>query len=792
MTNLSRNQVSVTNFPCPTVPIHAWELKPRNSDSSAGAGAGILPGTDSGSRDPVSPFAGCAMLHRDLSPPRRVLAAALALAGPWVVATPPARAVQATVDLQENRQTARTDAATFESRWRRSSLSLQQGFLLARPLFLDLRFWAIRETTGSDATGVTEESRKRSIQPEGTLRFRTQRFQAGLRGSWYERTAEGATALPPETRRDQQASWLDAQLTATTQLSLNASRTHAEDDPAAPGDVARDQEERTGFLRARQALPGSWDFEYVASRTSSDLNVDDTKRTFLSQGFELVGSPDFADGRLRTYVRARTLLLDQTTETGAGAADELYRAPLEATLVLDDTPETLDPLEDAPVPVPELFDRNRDARTPINLGSAASVVREFGGDFRNLAFDFGDATPLSSAFLHVDRRPPNPELYVWRVFVTDDPEGRLWEELGAGRVQVDYAEIGTVVQGWQVTFRGDVAARFVKLVDEKLGPAEPELYVTELEVFVPAGGTGGTREEDSQDYRLEGRAAYDLTPEVEVGYETRLRARRFDDDGRDVEDMDHGFRSRWARGKYVVAGRVDLRRVDARNNRRNTDVTSYQLAATRLRSERLSGSLTWNRSVDTSAGRDLTTDTYALDSSFRAAPALRLTQRLSHGRRQDRGADREGSSVAVSHRVEATPVRTFTFEAERTDRWVDAELGSGFSRFSDTVAEAAWTPVPLVGVSADFRYQERGADDWNTREAVTWTPFPRGNLRPTFAVDSYYDSRVGSWEPGASAAVKWFVRRGLLAEGRVGVRRYEIAGEETLPVDTRVHVNWSP
>lgn len=732
------------------------------------------------------------MLDRDPPPRVRAGSVALLVLGGLCALPAPAASVQATVDVQDNRQTARTDTDTFESRWRRTTLSLQQGFLLSRPVFVDFRFWALRETTGNDATGISEESRKRSYQPEGTASFRTQRFQAGLRGSWYERTVEGATALPPETRRDQLASWLDAELTATTQLSLNASRTHSEDDPDGPSGIGREQEERTGFLRARQSLPGSWQLEYVGSRTSSDLNVDDTKRTFLSQGLELVGTPNFADGRLRAYVRARTLLLDQKTEVGSGAGDELYRAPLEATLVLDDTPETLDPLEDDPVAVPELFDRNREARTTINVGGAASVVREFGGDFRNLAFDFGDPTPLSSAFLHVDRRPPNPELYVWRVFVTDDPDGRLWQELAADRAQVRYVEIGTVVQGWQVTFGDDVAARFFKLVDEKLGPAEPELYVTELEVFVPADGTGSTREEDSQDYRFEGRAAYDVTPEVEVGYETRLRARRFDDDGRNVEDMDHGFRSRWARGKYVVAGRVDLRNVDARNNRRNTDVTSYQLAATRLRSERLSGSLTWNRTVDTSVGRDRTTDTYALDSSFRAAPGLRLTQRLSHGRRRDDDAGRRGSSISVSHRVEATPVRTFTVEAERTDRWVDEEIGSGFSRFSDTVAEAGWSPVPLVSVSGDFRYQERDEDDWNTREAVTWTPFPRGNLRPTFAVDSYYDSRVGSWEPGASAAVKWFVRRGLLAEGRVGVRRYEIAGEETLPVETRVHVNWSP
>lgn len=730
--------------------------------------------------------------------PRRELRTSLArttaalLAATALGSSAPAAAVQATVDFQDSRQTARTETETFESSWRRSTLTLQQAFPVPRPLSFDLRFWALRETTGSEAQGTTLESSKRSYQPEATLSFRIPRFQMGVRGSWFERTAEGATALPPETRRDQQGSWLDAQVTSSSQLSLNVSRTHSDDDPVASGAPGREQEERTGFFRARQSLPKTWRFEYLASGTSSDLNVDESKRTFLSQGFELQGNPDLLGGRLRTYVRARTLLLDQEIEIGPRGDPEIYRAPRDGTVALDDTPETLDPLEDDPVPVPELFDRDRVTRTPVNLGSAATVVREFGGDYRNLAYDFGDPEPLSSAFLYVDRRPPNPELYAWRVFVTDDPDGRLWEELGSDRAQVTYVEIGAVVQGWQVTMRDDVTARFFKIVDVKLGPADPDLWVTELEVFVRSDDAAAVQQEDSRDHRLEGRLAYDVTEEVEVGYETRLRTRRYDDEGRNVDDMDQGFLSRWSRGKYVVAGRVDLQQVDARNNRRNTDVMAYQLSATRLRSERLSGSLTWNRTVDTSAGRDRTTDTYAVDSSWRGAPGLRLTQRLSHGRRRDDVADRRGSSISVSHRVEATPVRTLTCELERTDRWVDEELGSGFARFSDTVAEAAWTPVPLVSATSEFRYQERGDDDWTTRQSVVWTPFPRGNLRPTLAADSYYDSRFRSWEPGVSVSLKWFVRRGLLAEGRVGVRRYEIAGEETLPLETRVHVNWSP
>ena len=40
--------------------------------------------------------------------------------------------------------------------------------------------------------------------------------------------------------------------------------------------------------------------------------------------------------------------------------------------------------------VPALFDRDRVTATSINLGDSAPVVREFGGDYRNLQFDFGE------------------------------------------------------------------------------------------------------------------------------------------------------------------------------------------------------------------------------------------------------------------------------------------------------------------------------------------------------------------------------------------------------------------
>ena len=701
----------------------------------------------------------------------------------------PATAVNSTLDYQDARQSGRTDAGAFSSYWRRGTLSLQQVLLQNGPLTVDSRFWAVRETTGSDATGTTQESMRRSYQPEGTVSVRTHLLQTGLKGNWFQRHAEGATELPSETNREQWSAWLEARLTPSTQFASSLTNTHSEDDL---DQGTREQNERNGYLRARQALPETFQFEYLLNGTSSDLNVDDTKRTFLSHGFELRGSPGFGGNRLRTNMRARSLFLDQKVEVGPGAGSDVYLEPLDGTVVLDDTPETLDPLEDQPRSVPALFDRDRGTATSINVGDSAPVVREFGGDYRNIAYDFGDVQDFASMFLFVDQRLTNPELFRWRIFVTDDPDGRLWEELGPARVQVTYQELGTIVHGWQVTFADGVSGRFVKMVDVKFGTTPADVFVTEMEVFVRGSGDPFSRDENSQDHRLEARAAYDLAPSLEVAYETRLRTRRFDDDSRNVDETDHGVRSTWTRSAYVFSGRVDVQKRDSPSNRRDTDVTTYQLSASRRRVERLSGTLSWNRAQDSSAGRDRTTDSFGADAGWRAAPGLRFDERVAYGHRHDAVLDTRGSAVSVSHRVEAAPVPSFAVDLSRTDRWVDEELGSGFQRFSDTAAEATWSPVPLVTASSEFRVQERREREWTTRHSVTWRPFATGNLRPMLAADTYYDSRFDSWEPGASVSARWFVRRGLTAEGRVGFRRFEIAGSRTAPVDTQVHVTWSP
>ena len=54
----------------------------------------------------------------------------------------------------------------------------------------------------------------------------------------------------------------------------------------------------------------------------------------------------------------------------------------------------LDPLEGNPTSEPALYDGNRQAATTIDLGDAAPVVHQFGGDYRNIEYDFGQAVSM--------------------------------------------------------------------------------------------------------------------------------------------------------------------------------------------------------------------------------------------------------------------------------------------------------------------------------------------------------------------------------------------------------------
>jgi hypothetical protein len=468
----------------------------------------------------------------------------------------------------------------------------------------------------------------------------------------------------------------------------------------------------------------------------------------------------------------------------------LAQTPLSSTITLDDTPESHDPLEDDPQSVTGLSDEDLETPTTINLGDSAPPVREFGGDYRNIRYDFGDLTLFDSARLYVDRRLQNPELFRWRIFITDDPDGRLWVELGADQAAASYGEWGSVLQGWEITFSEDVPGRFLKLVDVKLGNTGPDLFVTELVVFVRESTDAEERREDSQDHSLDATLAYAVAPTMRVGYDGHVRRRVFGREDRDVDEANHGVHAGWAPGSYSLTGRADLHTVSSERTQ-NTDARSYQLALAR-RWSTIQSTMGWNRTDDRSGDRDRTTDSYTLSSNWQAAPGLRLTQQISHGYRRDRELDTRSKSISLSHRVHSVPFATLRVELQRADRWVDNESGSGFQGYHDSEFYLSWFPVPLISISSRLRYEERAdTEEWTARQFLTWSPLREGRIEPTFSANSYYDSRADAWQYGGQLSVLWQVRPGLRAEGDAQLQKLEIAGRESTPLGTNIQLTWS-
>ncbi|HMB71816.1 MAG TPA: hypothetical protein VKU85_21065 [bacterium] len=721
--------------------------------------------------------------------PSRPIRTATFLAA-WSVVSFPAAVlgVDVTLDVRDTRQYSNDAVRTFETSTRREALTVRQMSRLATRVTLEAQILALRETAGGDATGVRLENERRTYQPSLVAAYHGRTLEAGVKANWLQREVSGATSLAPESTRRQLGGWMETELGEDTGLSASIVSTTTDEEGAAVGDTS--QRRRTGYLLADHSFGPEWTLDYRLAGSSSDLITRGSRRNEWTHALELFGSPQLASDRLRSYFRARSQLFRQNVTIDPAEGPSILERPFSAVVIADDSPEVHDPLEPDGISVPGLFDRDLDTPTSVNLGDSAPVTLEFGGDYRNLVYDFGGAEEFASAFLYVDTRLLNPELFRWRVFVTDDPDGRLWDEVDAALATVTYRELGAVLQGWDVSFAPGVSGRYVKLVNVKLGPTGPDLFVTEMEVSVRNTGPARDSHESSRTHEVETRLEYALTPDWELAYAGKLEARRFNEDARDSDRWNQGVRATWTLSEYRLNAAWDTHAV-SRGGQRDTDVHTYRLWGTRFRDRTLSGTASWNRTVDESGGRDRTTDTYSVSTAWRAAPRLRVHVTGSHGLRNDEVLGFRSRSWVLANRIESSPFRSLSVDLDHTQRWVSSAAGAGFQRFSDFRLDTAWSPVPLVSVANTTRYQLRTSGEWDTRQSVHWSPFRGARIEPVLSGDAFHDSRVASWETGARIAVRWRMRPGLLAEGRVEARRFEISGADTTPVNTELHVSWS-
>jgi len=713
--------------------------------------------------------------------PGRLLLLCLALILPR-----PSFAFDGTIDVTDTHQSARGDTGTFDTFSRRDAYSVGQRLPLSSHLFLDLRVRRLRELSGSEASGQRVETERITNQPSFLLNYDQTGLRLGLTGGWQERTVTADVGGGSDQEQYQFGATLDADPTRTTDLNANWGHSVIERPDAAGRSETR---EYTGVLRLRQKLARSYDVGYRYSARSSNLLQQDTRQVFQSHLVEFSGTP--TRGAFTSNFRARSQLFRQEVETGSAGLSRVLLVPQNASLTLDDTPDVLDPLEGDPEPVLGLFDGDLDGSTVINVGDSASPVREFGGDYRNIQLDFGEEQEIAGAALYVDRQILLPELFEWHVFVTDDPEGRTWTEVSRAEANVVYEEFGDLRQGWSVSFQTPRNTRHFKLVDVKLGQTLPNLFVTELEVYREDRTEVAKTIDDSQNHRFDATLGYQLTKNLRLGSQTTLRRRSFDESSKDLDEMTQSVSSHWAKGSFLLTGRLGIQRLWS-DTRRNTDLVDYSIAARqKWLDDELVATLTWNQSEDQSSDLNRTTASVSMTTRWNPTGRLQVSQRLSRGTRDDEEYLDKSTSMLASTTLRGRPITALTIYLTRTDRWVDREAGTGFEQFRDTSLSANWNPLPLISLSSYVTYQQRDESDWLLRNSLGWSPLPGGRAEFRLSGNTFSDTRTDNTRYSSEASVRWAVRPRVTVDASVESARVKLSGKTTTPIGTSVHLRWS-
>lgn len=655
---------------------------------------------------------------------------------------------------------------------------------LAPRLLLQTGYLARRENIKSSGAGLDSETERVSLVPSLSLAYQTGWLRCGAGGDGFRKDEffQGGTS-----RRDDR---LNYSIWARSDAGKVNVDTRWQETRAWRHETLADSElqDRSFNLTAAYRNARAGNLTYQFSDTDHENVLQESANRFRTHDLSYSGSSGFAGDRGRSSIQLRTTHFQQRNIYREGTSRQLL-VPLWAGYLLDDTPETWDPLEDDPQQVASLADNDRLGSTGINLGDDAPTVREFGGDFRNLIFDFGEAEPIIGATLYVDRILDFPELMTWAAYATNDPEGR--EYGGAlGGVAAVYREFPTGEQGWEFTFAEPVSARFIKFVDTKLGQTGPGIFVTELEVY-RAATTSETRQ-TTRRHRLIGELGYDLRTNLDVSYNTDISLQEFEDSARDLNGQYHIFGARWRPGTWSLSGRYMINKL-TRDGRASTDATSEQLslASDQARKGRLR--LSWLRTDDRSAGRNQTTDNYTLQGSWDLFPDLEIVQQMGYGSRDFQLEDTGSSTWFTTTSVRGSPRRSVQVDLRRTDRWVTEQTGgSGFTEFNQTEGILSWALLPLLRWSSLARYQQRGGDsDWVLRNSLSWSPLPGGRLVPQFYLNDYQDTATEIIQRGGGANLTWRATGRLLLEGGAEWQYTRQLGQRSTPVNLHFRGNWT-
>jgi hypothetical protein len=662
-------------------------------------------------------------------------------------------AVDGRADVRASRQSGRAGALNYttESLW--ENYSLDQRFQLARSTLFQIRYSLQRDNLWSRTGVISSEARKETQVPFMALTYRGRRFRAGLTGNGIRRD----TFIPGiDTRRDENlttTAWARTDI-GPAELSGRYLDTQTERSQGVEHNETRNSV--LGFV-ARVAITDDDNIRYSVNHSRNKVITLGVEANYLSNILEYKGSHRFAQDRGRFNLSAIVSRFDQTNTYSIAGTRE-YISPIWGGLLLDDTPETHDPLEPDPVQESLLHDNDLDTPTVINIGSAASVVREFGGDYRNIILDIGDPTEIDSITLHIDSQLDFPALIRWQVYVTNDPEGRDWgQALTPGVVTVGYKEWELGRQGWEVRFANPLTTRRVKLVNEKLGDTEPNILITEMELFSPPDAAKSKTESALTRYRLTGEVRYDILTNLEVNYRADVYEHRSEGVERNLSGSLHQAGSVWRPADWDVSGYVQTSSLEG-TTRFTTDANAQFLSVGRRFNRKINSRISWKRREDNSHTLNYTTHDVNLDFNWRIAPRLTFNQKAGRGMRSDHLSTRDTGSWALISTIRSYPIQTLSVNLKHVDRWVDQDAGSGFTAFSNTELLTQWAILPLVAYENQMIYQRRDKSDWSARHQLAWNPIPGGTAEMSFYVSDFRDTRIDIKQKSVGGHVDWKVR----------------------------------
>lgn len=711
--------------------------------------------------------------------------AMLLLAGLSLLSPVTAVALDGRLDVRGSNNEGLSGSESYTTSMFRVDSSLEQYVRLSETFFIRADYRDQYEENESRSSAFSSLYSTRTQMPAVALTYRSANMRGGMSLDGFRRDYDGAGFGQRKDERLDFATWLQM-----TRDRVDASLRY--------GDTASDRittigalaESRDQSLNAslRTDVPKLGEFLYTGS-VNRDHNITlEIERERMSHGLRFQGGGGWNNQRGRFSVEARTDLFRESIETTLATASARL-APFFIGYVLDDTPESLDPFESQPTPLPELSDYDRDAPTPLNIGDDTEPVRQFGGDYRNLIVDFGEEQAVGSAALFIDRIVHFPEFMEWRLYTSDDPEGIEWNEAPVGLMIATYREWTNGRQGWEFAFTTPVTARRFKFVDVKTGPTEPDIFLNELELYDPDTVDISSSEITTRRHRLRGTLRYNLTEAWSVGYRTTLSWRINEDEAQNLTGTMHAADTLIRLNGWRLASLYSFNTLVS-PTKQNTDTRTLSTSLTSDSTRALWTRLSWHHSLDLSLARNKTTDDIALDTTWEAAPALTFSQKVGHGMLNDEFYDLDSESWFSVSTIRSQPRRSITLDLRRSSRWVSQEASSGFTRFNDTDGTLRWAIFPLLAYSGQVRYESRDVDDWLWRHVLSWTPLSTGSLDMSFSLNYYDDTRTAIEQHGGSVNVTWNARPRLKMEGRLETQEYDRDGVKSSPFNTQYRVTW--